>query len=72
MLQNDFVEVIEKPRHIFRLKPLTTSLLAVMATFIFVLLLVDQTGINPVINEPVLEKYGKCCCPIKYSSNLFD
>lgn len=55
MLQNDSVEVIEKPRRIFRLKPLTTSLLAVMATFIFVLLLVDQTGINPVINEPVLE-----------------
>lgn len=49
------IEVIEKPKFSWRIKPLTTSFLALMTTILIVFILMDSTGINPIAEDPVLE-----------------
>lgn len=49
------VEVVEKPRMRWHIKPLTTSFLALMTTILIVFILMDSTGLLPVDDDPVLE-----------------
>lgn len=49
------IEVIEKPRFTWRIKPLTTSFLALMTTILIVFILMDSTGVIPKETDPVFE-----------------
>lgn len=48
------IETIKEKRSLWRIKPLTTSLITVFSTFILVLLLINQTGVDPQPEAAVL------------------
>jgi hypothetical protein len=48
------IETVKEKRSLWRIKPLTTSLITVFSTFILVLLLINQTGVDPQPEAAVL------------------
>lgn len=48
------IETFKEEKRVWRIKPLTTSLITVLTTFIIVLLLINQTGVDPNPETAVL------------------